>query len=290
MLRVALLGFVLPAVSAATALVVFRFLAPVSGERRGPVVALAFGYLVGHLGVVGVPRLPPTESTQALLYLVFAALVVGLVETARPSAVTRWAIRVALLGAVAWMTLRAMIRYEWGPAATGLWLLGLTALGLLLWQALYGLHDRLPALSALAGWICVFAGVGAVLVMSHSALLAQLAWVMMVVLLGLLGVLLVRGLEGALAFGLPVLTTVLFALLLAGTFYTDLEGYRALALALSPLGLVVAELGSAATWSLRRRILLSCIGVMLLLAPVLVPVSLEYAAGSESYDYDYSRY
>jgi len=101
---------------------------------------------------------------------------------------------------------------------------------------------------------------------------------------------LVRGFEGALAFGLPVLTTVLFALLLAGTFYTDLEGYRALALALSPLGLVVAELGSAATWSLRRRILLSCIGVMLLLAPVLVPVSLEYAAGSESYDYDYSRY
>ena len=60
--------------------------------------------------------------------------------------------------------------------------------------------------------------------------------------------------------------------------------YRALALALSPIGLVAGELGASATRSIRKRVMLSALGVLLLLAPVLVPVSLEYLSGSETYD------
>ncbi len=122
LLQLVLLSAVLPALAAVLALIALRALAPRGGERRAPVVALALGYVVGHLGVAGAPRLLPTESTQALFYLALAGALVGILESRRPAVLLRWTARVALLGGVVWMTLRATIRYDWEWAEAGVWL------------------------------------------------------------------------------------------------------------------------------------------------------------------------
>ena len=252
-------------------------------------MAVALGYLVGHVGAVGKPPFPPIESTQSLFYLVAVAGIIGVVEVLVPTSVAaRWVARIGLVGLLLWLTLRAMLRYHWQTGEATLWLSGLALLALLLWSTLSGLSERVPDLSQQLGWMLSFIGVGIVLILSHSALLGQLAFVVVAALAAIVLVSVLAPASSGLKTAVPVLLTVLAGLLLSGTFYADLPGYRALALALAPVGLVLGELGQPSSRSKLRRVILGCGGVLLLLAPVVLLASLDQLAQTD--DGGYSEY
>ena len=80
-----------------------------------------------------------------------------------------------------------------------------------------------------------------------------------------------------------MLVTVHTGLLLSGAFYADLEPFRALALAVVPLGAMAANLRP---WKndFVRAVVVGVV-VVILLAPVITPLALEAAGETDSYDY-----
>jgi hypothetical protein len=183
-------GIVLPALAAALALALTwrpwrRDPAP---ERTawGVGLALAAGYLVGHVGVEGGrPPWPPREAVDRLWYLTFAAAALSLLDGwGRCQAWLRWLLQGALwLGAV-WLLAPPALRRAGGEAVP--MLLGLGATGLLFWAALAAVARRLPGAALPLTLFPTAAGTAVLLYRCHSARLAQLAGVVAAALLPVL--------------------------------------------------------------------------------------------------------
>jgi hypothetical protein len=177
-----LYGIVLPAAASAAVLLLtwrpWRRDLPPERTAWGVGLALAAGYLVGHVGIDGRPPWPPREATDRLWYLTFAAAALGLLDGWRLCpAWVRWLLRAALwLGAV-WLLARPALRQPdvCGPVLT---LLGLGAAGLLFWAALGAVARRLPGAGLPLALLPTAAGTAVLLYRCHSARLAQLAGVM----------------------------------------------------------------------------------------------------------------
>jgi hypothetical protein len=216
-------GVVLPAVTAAAVLLLTwrpwrRDLAP---ERTawGVGLALAAGYLVGHVGVEGGrPPWPPREAVDRLWYLTFAAAALSLLDGwRRCPAWLRWLLRAGLwLGAV-WLLARPALRPPGGgePVLT---LLGLGAVGLLFWAALAAVARHLPGAALPLALLPTAAGSAVLLYRCHSARLAQLAGVVAAALLPVLARSCVRP---ALTVATAPVVLLLAGLWLLGHFYCD---------------------------------------------------------------------
>jgi hypothetical protein len=184
-------GVVFPAAATAAVLLLAwrpwrRGLAP---ERTawGVGLALAAGYLVGHVGVEGGrPPWPPREAVDRLWYLTFAAAALSLLDGwRRCPAWPRWLLRAALwLGAVWALALPALLQPGVGEAVPTL--LGLGAAGLLFWAALAAVARRLPGAALPLALLPTAAGTAVLLYRCHSARLAQLAGVVTAALLPVL--------------------------------------------------------------------------------------------------------
>ena len=265
-----------------------RRLSP-SREIGGGAALLAVGcaYLAAQLGIHGPPRLPPVDSTQALVFVVLFAIVLGsLGLRAGAGLAQRMATRAISVALLLWLTLRPVVRYQWEPVEAVLWLGSLWALLLLLWEGCARVASGLDSSSSLLGWITAVAGTGVVLGLSGTALFAQLSFALVSALLVLLAF---SGSADATPrlVALPVLVVLLAAFLLNGAYYAELTALRALALAISPLGSAVAL--AAGRERGKRRLLsavLAVTGVLLILTPVLVLATIEWrAVGDDYYDY-----
>ncbi len=185
-----LYGVALPAVAAAAVLLLTwrpwrRDLAP---ERTawGVGLALAAGYLVGHVGVEGGrPPWPPREAVDRLWYLTSAAAALSLLDgSLRCPAWLRWLLRAALwLGAV-WLLAPPALRQSGGGAVPTL--LGLGGAGLRVWGPLAALARRLPGAALPLALLPTAAGTAVLLYRCHSARLAQFAGVVAAALLPVL--------------------------------------------------------------------------------------------------------
>jgi hypothetical protein len=209
-----LYGALLPAVAVAAVLLLtwrpWRRDLPPERTAWGVGLALAAGYLVGHVGIDGRPPWPPREATDWLWYLTFAAGALSLLDGWRLCPTwLRWPPRAALwLGAV-WVLARPSL----GPGdATVPTLLVAGAAGLLFWAALAALARRLPGPALPLALLPAAAGTAVLLYRCHSAKLAQLAGVVAAALLPVLARSCVR----------PTLTmaTAPVALLLPGLWLT----------------------------------------------------------------------
>lgn len=236
----------------------------------GGLGALGLGYLAGHVAIAGLPSMPPLDTTQGLVYLVLAALILGLLE-ARLAAdgLGRWISRLALVAVLLGLTLHPLIRHQWGVGRTAAWLLGLTPTLLVLWAAYRWLGERLGRRATSLSWSLAFVGSGILLVLSRTALLGQLAVMMAIVLVVL--ALVARGPSSAalLPEALPVIGVVYWALLLNGALYAQLSPGAAMAAAAAPLGsaLGLASWGRRGGW---RSALPACAGVLLILTPFIL--------------------
>lgn len=217
-------------------------------------LSVAAAYPAGHAAIVGWPAFPPVEATQWLVYLALGAGALAALGGRNPLAGWwPWASRLALAVAVPVLLLRPLVTHRWNALQSATWIGGSALVIVALTKALEALGRRSgagPAPLALA--VCAAAG-SAVLLVSGSALVAQLASV----LAGTVGALTLaawirpqRAVSGAL---FPAVA-VYAGLLLAGLHYVEVPATSASLLAAAPLSVWltrVRPLRGLTAWKLR---------------------------------------
>jgi len=139
-------------------------------------LALGAGYLAGHAALGGMPGFPPHDAVQRLFYVGVLAVAAALVLSFRPGRQPwrRAAEAAALLGA--WLYLiPGSVRSAWTPAEAAAWLSAIATAGLTFWFFLDDLWERRPGPVAFSLPPVLALAAAAVLSLSHSALLGQLA-------------------------------------------------------------------------------------------------------------------
>jgi hypothetical protein len=237
LLKTALLVLALPPLVAAVLVLILRGFRGRGNAEDRPwpmVLGLGAGYLAGNLAI-GWPPFPPLEVTDRIPFLAVAATVLGLLESAWPLAArVRWGDRLILVALTLGVILGPILAATAGTRAGILWLAGVGAVAVLSWANLEVLAGR-PGTAGLFGSLVVTAaGAGAVLVASSSAVLGQLGVVLAAALTGagLASWRMGRGLPSP---GIvPVVATVLTALVVDGHVYANTPTSSALLLAAAP--------------------------------------------------------
>lgn len=179
MTRSLLLSIALPALIAGSVLLVAvrawrRDAKPGGAWGAAPAIGLAF--VAGYAVLVGWPPFPPVEATQRLVYEMLAASFVLALVVWRPG--NPWVtgvVRALFSLALPWLLLRTNIEYRWSTTQDVMWVAGLGAATFLYGLALDAASQRNEGVVAPLVWFVAWTGLAIVLVLSASALLAQLA-------------------------------------------------------------------------------------------------------------------
>ena len=140
--------------------------------------ALAFGlaFVAGYTVLVGWPPYPPVEATQRLVYEILVAAGVLAVIVWRPAnAAVTTSVRALFSLALPWLLLRPNIEYRWSTVEDVLWVGGLGTATFLYGLALDASTRRNDGIVAPLNGVVAWTGLAIVSVLSHSALLGQLA-------------------------------------------------------------------------------------------------------------------
>ena len=299
-IKVLLNGVLLPALIAGLALFVawrpWRRGGAAAGGHWGGAIGLAAGYAVGHGLLAGWPAFPAVSSTQWLFWLAFGAMGIGLLDAlVRLPAAARWGIRGATSLLVGWILLRPLTA-TWGAGTSVLWILAVGAGIFAFWSlADRAVRDR-PGAGMPIAFLALTAGGSAVLLLSASALLAQLAGVVaatlgaaMVLAFWRPSVSLERG-------AVPVVGVLLPALWVSGHFYAEMPLASAALLLVAPAALWLGRIGPFRDWT-RWKSALAHVGAVM--APVILALGLaalgqstDAGGGSDATDdpYDYESY
>lgn len=287
---IGLFGVLLPALAAGLVLaagwrVWTRQPEGIDGRWAGaPALALAF--VVGTVGISGLPVLPGGDQTPTGLdWLAWLALLAGLL-LALQRRLGRWG--GALRGVLAILTIELVLRNKitaaWSEGSEGIqWVLGLLALLFVDWLALERLARRPGASGPLVLWLLA-ATLGGLSALSGSVTIGQLAGA----LAAGLGAAVVAAwwrprvsLSGP---GVGVATVVLFGLALNAHFFSYTTGLDVLLFAAAPLFGLLAGLPK-----LRRES--GWAQTLLTLALVAVPISVALTRAVLAYESDpYSDY
>jgi hypothetical protein len=257
------------AIAVATALIV-PFVATWrtrSGAHWGPALALGAGYFLYHQATAH-PSFPPSDVTDRIAWLALPAMILGICESIWPGpGWTRWENRLIVIGLV----LGAMLGPVMGASEdqrTDLIRLGVSASVMLLsWLSLEVLTERVELRALGPPLLVVIGGSAGLFLVSGSLVCAQLAGGM-AALLGLVWIISWFRPEMRLSHGgVPVLVTVLTAILLNGQVYASTPLVSALLIAASPLA---AWLG----WVGPMRRLAGWQSALIAMGATLVPVAI----------------
>ena len=174
-----LLSIALPALTAGSVLLLgWRFgrrdAEPATAWSAAPAMGLSF--IVGYVTLIGWPPYPPINATQRLVYeiLVGSLIMAVLVWRRAPSTLTG-IVRLLFSLALPWLILRPNIEHRWSTTQDVLWVAGLGTLTFLYGVALDAAARRNRGAVAPGLALLAWTGLALVLVLSGSALLAQLA-------------------------------------------------------------------------------------------------------------------
>lgn len=218
-----ILGIVVPLVVAGAVGIFLRKLCRDTRRPSGWVwsIAVAIGYLAGHLGLQGWPRSP----MEAADWLAIAVLPAAAMVTAIAAPLwLRWAAMLIVAAGMPPLMLQSYLTYTWDTTQAVQWLSGL-ALGIWLMWVVY---ERLDHTAPGRSWpisICIAAGTSAAMVlMSGSQSLGQLGGVAAAVVAACAVILATP--RGASIGWIAVAGTILL-----GRFYAELSDAHALMLA-----------------------------------------------------------
>jgi hypothetical protein len=245
-----------------TAFVVIAVLRPLlrlarieGADRAAVAVGMGVGYLAGHAAVAWPSAFPPVEVTDRIPFVVLAAILLGLLESAWPSPLwARWENRFLMTALVLGTVLGPLFEGLSGTRAGVVQMCGIAVAILVFWANLEALACKLPpsAVGLMVG--IVTAGAGLRLLLAGNMVLFQLllalgaslgaAWLFS---LWRPAVTLTRG-------GAAVLTLALASLLIYGQFYSIVPEPEALAIGLAAIVLITPLLAWVAMIGpIRRR-------------------------------------
>ena len=142
----------------------------------GGALAFGLGYISGHVTLLSWPALPPAKAMDWLPYMAGLLAVLGVAQ--RYWGVrwyARWPVRAGASALVSAILLRGYLEHTWERTEGLVWIGGLTAAMVALWDTLERLSSKRTGASLpLSLWLICAAASGA-FVMTGSASLSQLA-------------------------------------------------------------------------------------------------------------------
>ena len=253
-LRALLFGLLLPAIVGGGLFVLASKSAPDQTEEANGLssgwlvgVALSVGYIVGYIGLEGLPSFPPREGVHWLCYLALIGLLLGIFW--HLALWGRLIAQVVVSIAVPRLLLGSMFKYTWGQVEGIIWWVCLAVVIFIFWHTVQQSFTVLPS----GGWspfvyFGLSGGTALVLALSGSLRLAQHAGILVALFVAIWIITLVlRSADAVSVF--PLGASAVIALALAGIwmngyFYEEVPVASAILLLISlflaPVGRVAA--------------------------------------------------
>jgi len=275
-----LFGVLLPAIVCGGLSALMGYLWLRDGEKTSllwlAISALGVGYIVGYLGLEGLPLFPPREGIHWLFYSALGAMVAGCFWH-----ISRWwrlIAQVALSIVIPRLLLNSMFRYTWGQLEGIVWWACLAVAIFIFWQLVQRSFTALPTGAFIpfvyfgisGGSALIVALSGSLRLAQHNGVLAALfaaSWIIALVLLLWLEQNSDRKLSTLPPSLSPVVALLLAGLWLNGYFYAEVPAASAILLAVSPLFARVGEIGAVQRLGRWKSILVQigcialCVGI-----------------------------
>lgn len=243
-------------------------------------IAIGLGYLVAHIGIIGMPSFPPRESTQWLFIIALIAVAFGSLAALEPKFrnsglfLTSFGVPLALL--------RSPMMNQWARAESIIILCIFGVSTLFLWLVLRWATPSEGTSVIPFVWLFVTGGLALALGWSGSASLAQL--------LGALA----TGLGVWLAFSmlgkqfssdaiLPLLIAMFSAFWVVAWYYIEVPMVTLILLTVAPLGLVFLKVGPGSNKPALRLLLTCGVPLLFVLLALYFAQPEPTAAGANSY-------
>lgn len=256
-------------------------------------LALAAGYVAGHIGVAGAPNWVPIGATGWLVHVAAVATIAAVLQIALGASVWAvWAVRIAAALGGAYLILRVPIRSQWsgGHAIAALGIV--TASTLITSRAFESAAAHTGALTMLAALGITAGGSAGILVLSGTALVGMLAGALAAAVgAAFLVEWAAPGSTNAAA-AAPVLAGVLVAMWTIALLFADMPGPAAALLVAAPATLWLAARFARNRLGPRLATAACVVAILLPLASAAGISAAHYfaptddAAGEDSYGYD----
>jgi len=281
LIGMALKTVVLPGlVCALTFWMLGRLLQSGSGRKLVAGVSLAAGYLTAHFLAVGLPAVPPVGTTQWMFPIV--ALSALLPPAGFRSRAVGTVLQAVFFLALLLVIEQPMFQYHW-PLLTGVVVAALLWIALLISSKSLGrLEKTEPDPTVPTVFLVVLAAASAILGLSATSLLAQLAMGMAASLAVLAAVSWRKALE--LRSWLPVGLVTLWCLMLNGRFYAEVTTLNAALALASPFAAWITRMRPLRDRSSLAKVAAAVVCAGILLLPALILAYLGFVEASSIYD------
>ncbi len=239
-------------------------------------VALGAGYIVGYLGLEGLPAFPPQLGTHWLCYLAIIGLIVGgfwHLPVWGPIAQVLFSIIIPRL------LLTTTFKYTWGPIVGIIWWVLLAVAIFIFWHLVEQSFSALPSgASSPFVYFGLCGGTALILALSGSLRLAQHCGILVALFAASWIITLVlqrdrkrfvfpRGTS-------PVMTLLLIGIWMNGYFFAEVPAASAILLAISPLLAQVGRIQAVQGFGARRSALVQIAAIAL---PVIIAIGVAVA-------------
>ena len=278
-------GLLLPAIVGGGIFVIARSLSPkayatVRYEKEEDgfknwliAAALGVGYIIGYLGLEGLPAFPPKLGTHWLCYLAIVGLIVG-----RFWHVALWGpiAQIAISIAIPRLLLTSTFKYTWGPIEGVIWWVCLAVAIFIFWHFVERSFSTLPAgasgpfvyFGLSGGTALILALSGSLRLAQHGGILVALfaaSWILTLVLQrDRQRFIFPRGVS-------PILTLLLIGIWMNGYFFAEVPAASAMLLVISPLLAQVGQIKVVQELGARRSMLVQIAAIAL---PVVIAIGI----------------
>lgn len=241
-------------------------------------IALSAGYIVGYIGLEGLPPFPPGEGVHWLCYLALTGLIVGCFWHFSLSG--RLVAQIALSIILPRLLLNSAFKYTWGQFEGIIWWVCLAAVLFIFWHIVQQSFTLLPSGgSSPFVYFGLSGGTALVLALSGSLRLAQHAGVLVAIFAASWIITLVgqRSDNKRHAFppGVsPVVTLVFAGIWMNGYFYEEVPAASAILLLISPFLALIGRIEGVQRLGTRRSTFVQIAAIAL---PVVIAIGIAVA-------------
>ena len=240
-------------------------------------VALGIGYIVGYIGLEGVPPFPPREGVHWLCYLALIGLILGVFW--HRALWRRLIPQVIVSIVVPRLLLNSAFKYTWGPLEGFIWWVCLAVVFFIFWNIVQQSFTLLPS----GGWspfvyFGLSGGTALILAISGSLRLAQHAGILVALFAAIwIITLLLRPDDEVPVFPIaasPVIALALAGIWMNGYFYEEVPVASAVLLLLSPFLTPVGQIEAIQRLGGRRS---AVVQVVVIALPVVIAIGIAVA-------------